>query len=160
MKDIRQIRAAAFERLQKLDTMGKLTARRVIQEARNPRSPLHHAAPWTWDKAVAAQQWLEHQARVLIESYYVTVSVEAVPIEDCGQVVAFVRDPEAAPGQQLYTAASGLRGEAAQLVLEHEVVRIAGYIHRGWGIAQQLQLQEEYITRLGVLVEELAGVPA
>lgn len=159
MKGIQAVREAAFARLQALDQAGRLTPKQVVKEARNEKSPLHFAFPWTWDTTKASQKWLEHQARKLIESYYVTVSVETVPVENRGQVVAFVRDPEADPDQQQYVAAARLEGEAAERLLAQELARIAGYIERGWGIAQQVQLEEQYVERLTALVNALT-VPA
>lgn len=158
MKGIQEVRAAAFARLQTLDKAGNLTPRRVVQEARNPKSPLHRAWPWLWNQKAAAQKWLEQQARVLIESYRVVVTVRAVPIEHRGRVVAFIRDPRAAPDQQRYVASSRPRGKVAQEVLDHELQRIVGYVERGWGIAQQLGLETQYVTRLTALIKGLVGL--
>jgi hypothetical protein len=50
---------------------GKLNAKIVVEDAKNPRSPLHKY--FNWDNGDAANKWREHQARILIGSIHIVV---------------------------------------------------------------------------------------
>lgn len=52
------------------DTHG-LTPEAVVEEAKNPESPLHHI--FDWDDTVAAHKWRLQQARVLINEIEIVV---------------------------------------------------------------------------------------
>lgn len=45
---------------------GRLTPRLIVDEARDPRHPLHHR--FEWDDGLAAEKWRREQARALIRS--------------------------------------------------------------------------------------------
>lgn len=52
---------------------GMLTPRTVLEDARNPESPLHHR--FTWDNDEAAERWrLQEAARLLRVTFRTTVS--------------------------------------------------------------------------------------
>src|SRR5512146_2181687 len=70
-----QSKTEMVEALKQLADEGDLTPRRVVEEARQPDSPLH--GEFNWDMRVAAQQYWEWQARKLIERFYVYVRTVA-----------------------------------------------------------------------------------
>lgn len=53
---------------------GTLTARAVVDEARDPDHPLHHR--FEWDDSVAAERWREDQAARLIRCTYIEMKIE------------------------------------------------------------------------------------
>jgi hypothetical protein len=63
---------AVAKRIESLkDKNGYISRERVIEDARNPTSPLHRH--FTWDDTKAADKWRLVQARKLINSYDVRV---------------------------------------------------------------------------------------
>src|SRR5262252_3360377 len=85
--------------LKKLRTKdGRLTAERVVEAARDPKSPLH--AWFEWNESKAAQKWWLEQARALI----VWAEIKVVVEERTYTVPSFVRDPKAKPSEQGYRA--------------------------------------------------------
>jgi len=74
------------EHLEELATpTGSITPEGVVDDARNPASPLHEN--FDWDNATAAESWREHTARNLIGSL-VVVKVNETQVT--GTVRAFV----------------------------------------------------------------------
>lgn len=55
------------------DKHGRLTPALVLDEARDPQSPLH--SRFEWDDTVAGEKWRQHQAHELIVSVRVTYSM-------------------------------------------------------------------------------------
>jgi hypothetical protein len=70
---------------------GRLDPKDVVDEARDPQSPLHKS--FTWNNDDAAEQWRLQQARQLIRS----IRIERVVTEEEAPrlVRAYVHDPEA-----------------------------------------------------------------
>jgi hypothetical protein len=63
---------AVAKRIESLkDKNGHVTRERVIEDARNPTSPLHRH--FTWDDTKAADKWRLYQARKLINCYDVRI---------------------------------------------------------------------------------------
>lgn len=60
-----------FERIR--SSHGTLTPELVVNEARSPTSPLHGS--FEWDDSLAAEQWRHAQARNLIRTILITVTV-------------------------------------------------------------------------------------
>ena len=58
---------------------GEFTAKDVVNDAKNPRSPLHKH--FEWDDKIASEKWREHQARVLIGHVVEVVNVKGVQVE-------------------------------------------------------------------------------
>lgn len=74
------------EHLEELATLtGSVTPRAIVDDARNPESPLHEN--FEWDNTTAADSWREHTARNLIGSL-VVVRVNETQVT--GTVRAFV----------------------------------------------------------------------
>lgn len=77
---------------------GELTPKDVVDDARNPNSPLHSF--FEWDDSAAAEQHRLHQARGLIRS---VVAIYVQPDEPARRTKAFVHVPE--PGAPHYRSA-------------------------------------------------------
>ena len=137
-------RPDVVDELKRLAADGDLTPRRVVEEARNPKSPLH--GEFNWDVAEAAQQYWEWQARKLIERFHVYVRTVATaePIS----VQVFVRDPLRAPMEQGYVEVTRMTREQALASLAEELARIAGHVRRAWGLATEWKLRRELLRGL------------
>ncbi len=123
---------------------GLLTPNLVIEDAKNPTSPLHDQFEWDVRKA-AEQHWLE-TAREIIRSVRVISIVEEKEVE----TVAYVH----IPGQeQGYWHVSKIRSDSEQSmeVLLSEFQRVADILARAKGVAIVLGLEEE-VDRLMVEV--------
>jgi hypothetical protein len=139
--------------LRRLAAEGDLTPRRVVQEARDPESPLHNEFDFS-DVQGAAQLWWEQQARVLIERYRVYV----YPVRGKGEptrVPVFVRNPDAAAREQGYVSVADMDEDQASRALTQELERIESHITRGWALAQQWGLQRKFRTAMRRVVEQL-----
>lgn len=69
---------------------GELTARMVLEEARNEASPLHDG--FEWDDEVAAEQWREGQARHMITTITVVPVADKAGAAPVRAFVSVVRD--------------------------------------------------------------------
>mgnify|MGYP003421519919 FL=1 len=92
-----------------LEKRGRLTPETVLDTARNPKSPLHDQ--FEWDDTAAAHQHRLQQARVLIRSVVVNITVE----EKTFSTVHYVRDPLAEKSQG-YVSVEKLRSEPENAV--------------------------------------------
>ena len=128
---------------------GRLTAEIVVQDAKNPESPLHDAG-FQWDVEKAAhQQWLDH-ARKLISSVEYVVRTERHTIS----AVAWVRDPRlVGTKQQGYVQVSKLADDQtlARQSLDFEITRALAVIKRVQSLAIVLNLD----ARLDGMIDEL-----
>ena len=78
------------EHLEGLATQtGSITPERVVDDARNPQSPLH--PNFEWDDTAAAESWREHTARNLIGSL-VVVKVNETQVTGTVRAFVSVRD--------------------------------------------------------------------
>ena len=78
------------EHLEELATAtGGITPERVVDDARNPQSPLHEN--FEWDNTAAAESWREHTARNLIGSL-VVVKVNETQVTGTVRAFVSVRD--------------------------------------------------------------------
>lgn len=127
---------------------GQLTARRVLEDAKDADSPLH--ALFDWDIQQAAERWWLHRARLIIGAVTIQVthhsSVVKTPcyvvdtttkVEGYRSVVSLKKDPEAARESLVYTLETA-----------------AGHLRRAYELAAPLGLQKE----IDVLLEQIAGV--
>lgn len=124
------IRAA----LKALERQGRLTPDEVLAAARDQASPLHDS--FEWDEAKAAHAHRLDQARSLIRSVMVVVTVEDRKLS----TVTYVRDPVVAAAEQGYVSLEQLRTEptAAHAMLMLELVRIEGCLRRAQDLADVL----------------------
>ena len=77
---------------------GRLDPKDVVEEARNPQSPLHKS--FTWNDDEAAEQWRLQQARQLIRS----VKIERIENVQEQRTVRFVRQYVHDPANDGYLA--------------------------------------------------------
>lgn len=61
----------ALDRIAEHDERNQLRPEAVLEHARAPNSPLHGC--FTWDDTDAGMQWRLHEARRLINTYYVVI---------------------------------------------------------------------------------------
>jgi hypothetical protein len=80
------------------EARGRLDPKDVVDEARDPQSPLHKS--FTWNNDEAAEQWRLQQARQLIRS----IKIERVENTQETRTVRFVRQYVHDPGQDGYLA--------------------------------------------------------
>jgi hypothetical protein len=77
------------DRLERLEQEnGDLKPVDVVEDARDPTSPLHDF--FEWDNDAAAQQYRLSQARLLIRRVKIQVTVHEIPMD----VMRYVRDPD------------------------------------------------------------------
>lgn len=135
--------------LTEMDAEGRLSADAVVREAADPSSPLHDY--FEWDESEAAHKYREAQARALIRSFRITVTVHSVDL----QVPAFVRDPARTAG---YTSTVRIRGDTDRtrdlLVMEFDRARAA--VSRAKTLAAALNVSGEF----DALEREIAAVQA
>lgn len=121
-----------------LDQSGRLTADRVVSAASDPGSPLHDH--FEWDDEKAGHAYRLEQARRLIRSVQVVVTIEDRAIS----TVHYVRDPLAAE-EQGYVSVDRLRSEpeSARAMLRMEFARAIGCLKRAEDLADALGLKRE-----------------
>jgi hypothetical protein len=131
-------REAVIQRLKAIyQTHSLLTPDLVIQDAKNPKSPLHDEFEWN-DKAAAHQYRIE-QARKVIQTYWVSVKTETTTVE----VPYFVRDPEAVNGEQGYVSNAVImkKPELAARVFMTETAKAHSYLNRAMAYADVLDIK-------------------
>jgi len=124
--------------LRELETSGELTPEGVVEHARSEDSPIHHLFEWDDDRA--AHQYRIEQARELIRSVRVTVTVNERPIT----VPNYVRDPSKAGGEQGYKAVSTISDDDQKRdTLMAEFRRAASALDRARNLATYFDLTAE-----------------
>lgn len=127
---------AALKQLEKED--GRLTPEDVVKAAEDEDSPLHGC--FTWDNDAAAHQFRLVEARRLIRTVKVTVTVSNVQI----MVPRYVRDPEQAvriPGYQDIVRIQSDEDKARGVVLA-EMKRVSDAAARAKHLAHYLSCQD------------------
>lgn len=119
--------------LKALEENGRLTPDEVVKAAKDPKSVLHEY--FTWDDSEAAEAWRTEQARRLIRSVTVVVTVEDRPVT----TVHYVRDPTVAEDQG-YVSLAQLRSEpeAAKAMLRVEFQRAEACYRRALNLTEAL----------------------
>ena len=118
---------------------GTLTPDAVLKDAKSPKSPLHEE--FEWDDSVAGHQYRVSQARDLIARVRVEIETTTRQI----RVPAYVRDPDAATGEQGYVSVVSLKNDRAKAldVLRNEAERTAALLQRTRDLAAALDLEAE-----------------
>lgn len=113
---------------------GRLLPVDVVNAARDPASPLH--SHFTWDDKEAAERYRLEQARTLIRSVKVEITVQQVPV----RVVGYVRDPSVAARDAGYRNVACLRTEedSARDAIVAEMRRVADAVTRARTLAMVL----------------------
>lgn len=128
------------ERLKELERdNGRLAPADVVDAARDPASPLH--SHFTWDDSEAAEKYRLMQARTLIRTVKLEITIRDVPLS----VVGYVRDPEADAKTAGYRNVAQLRTEedAARAAIVDEMKRVSNAVRRAKGLAIVLGVTED-----------------
>lgn len=140
---------AIRDRLQalELDGKGRLTPEAVVEDARDPDSPLHDRFDWDTDRN--AYQHLLTQARQLIRSVEIVFRNTRTTLT-CPM---FVRDPTAGAREQGYVTLKSVRKEEdlAREVVVAEFARASHILRRAQNIATALGLDGE----IGALIDNI-----
>jgi hypothetical protein len=124
---------------------GRITPDIVIEDAKNPDSPLHDQFEWNVE-AAAMEAWRD-TARRLIRSVRIVIQTESKTFKTSGyRPHEFVRDPSAPSNHQGYARAADLRSdhERAVAALMYEIDRIKGALARARSICEELGLDQEF----------------
>lgn len=139
-----KITEAIREHLRFLEQNGRLTPERVVEDAKRAESPLHKH--FTWDVQKAAEHYWLDEARELIRTVKVTLTMNEIRIK----APYYVPDPSRHGREQGYTSLDALREDpaAAKLSLIAECERAAGVLKRARLIAAALNLEDQIDTVL------------
>lgn len=148
------------ERLRELERdNGRLAPVDVVEAARDPASPLH--SHFTWDDTEAAEKYRLMQARTLIRTVKLEITIRDVPLS----VVGYVRDPGADAKTAGYRNVARLRTEedAARAAIVDEMKRVSNAVRRAKGLAAVLGVTDD-IEQIETLArgvsERVAGAEA
>lgn len=138
-------------RLAELEARGKgvLTPRAVVEDAKDPSSPLHDQ--FTWDvKKAAYQYWLDEARAVIVSVQYISQTETTVV-----RSVFYHRDPNAAGTEQGYVSVPTLRSDAdmARKSLVDTFRSIGDDLRRARQYALALGLEHEVEALLSGVVE-------
>jgi len=118
---------------------GKIRPDDVVEDARDPDSPLHARFEWDVSKAANAH-WLD-TARELIRAVRVTITTDTTVVSS----VAYVRDPSVGSDEQGYVSVTTLRSDEdlAREAIVYEFARANGALARAREVAAALNLRSE-----------------
>jgi len=133
-----QIVGEHIEMLRK-EYQGKFTPRHILQDARNPNSPLHSF--FEWDDSAGAEKHRLQQARGLIRAVVVTYRDEEKE-EDLQPVAAFVHIPKGEDSHYESTAEAMSEKETRELILR-----------RAWREFQSWRKRYEQLDEFGKLFD-------
>jgi hypothetical protein len=120
---------------------GRLDPSAVVEDAKDPTSPLHSWAGWTWDvEAAAEERWLD-QSRQLIR----LVRFVSEDGERTLRVPTYIRDHDRAPKEEGYirTMRVAKDEDRARRAIEREMNRAIGYVVRVRTLASYFGLEDE-----------------
>lgn len=125
--------------LAELEKDGRITAKRLVDAARDKKHPLHK--DFIWDDKRAAEKHRLDRAREIIQSVRVVVTTETQRIS----CVGYVRDPSVDPRLQgmISTARLQTESEMAYAVLQQEANRIQSMVERARQFAVVVNLEDE-----------------
>ena len=126
---------------------GRIPLEAVIEDARDPTSPLHDQFEWNND--AAAHQHRLDQARALVRS----VKIEMIIDRRNVSVPAYVHDPSD-QRQSGYVETVSLTDDRVKGIeaMKREFNRIEGLVRRSRDIASVLRLEEEFESMLNNLI--------
>ncbi len=147
------------ERLKWLEEKhGKLTPELVVNDAKNPKSPLHKGAGFEWDIDKAAySNWIDH-ARHLIASVEYVVRSETKTYTS----VYYVRDPRTPTNKQGYVSTETLAADKqwAREAIDLEIKQVLARVERLRALAGALghaALVEALLVDLAQLEQAIAA---
>ena len=141
------------DRLEQLEQEnGNIHPAAVVDDARDPTSPLHDF--FEWDDNTAAQQYRLSQARLLISRVKIQVMVRAIPMD----VMRYVRDPDE-PGNYSNIVRVRTDEDRSRRTVIDEMSRVAQAAKRARAVAAVLGTVEqvEEIIRLAEIVVHRAS---
>ncbi len=140
---------AQLARIKTLEnSKGQLTARRVLDDARHVRSPLH--ALFNWDVKHAAERWWLHQARLVIGA----VSIQVTHHETVIKAPFYVVDTSVKGDGYRSVVALKTDTESARESLIYTLEMAAGQLRRAYDLAAPLGLAKD----VDALLAQIAGV--
>jgi len=141
-----QVQLARIKRLE--NRKGQITARRLLDDARQARSPLH--ALFNWDLKHAAEHWWLHRARLIIGAVMIQVTHQHSVVKSPCYVVDTSIKGEG------YRSVVSMKTDTASsresLVYTLEIA--AGHLRRAYDLAGPLGLAGE----IDALLKQIAGV--
>lgn len=147
-----KIRAQALKELE--DRYGRVTARQLLEAARNKKHPLHRE--FEWNDSKAAERYRLIQAGEIIRSVRVKVIIDDVRVTSVG----YVHDPAAGPNGEGYRHIAHVRSEhdTAIETLEDEIARIVSLLERAKEIAVMLQLEPQFRRSMESTLDLLTAI--
>lgn len=141
-----------------MDPQGRVTPRQVVDAARDPSNPLN--SHFTWDDSEAAEKHRENEARSLIRTARLQITIETRRFDvqtRVKKVPMFVRDPDSSSGEQGYRHISHLRQDpnASHEAVTAEFARAMAALRRAKKIAVALGTDASDIDDLVLQVAEL-----
>ncbi len=144
-------RDAIRQRLAELELNGggRLTPAAVVEDAKDPASPLHDCFQWDDEKAAHAHRL--DQARSLITSIRIVQKTDRTAV----RAVFYVRDPSASDDEQGYVSTTTLRSDAdsARVAIVAEFSRVADMLRRAREIAKALECEDDVEALLRSVVD-------
>lgn len=133
-----------------LESEGRLTPDDAIEEAKDPKSPLH--TEFTWDLNEAAKITWRAQARALISQFHITITVHRTEYS----IQEFVEAPGKAEREQGYVAFTKLRNkkELAREFIDRELAIASSYVEKTRDYARALGLEK----RIERVVKDLSAL--
>ena len=140
---------AQIARIKSLENRkGQISARKVLDDAKDDKSPLHSL--FNWDLKQAAEKWWLHRARIIIGS----VSIQVTHTEAVIKTPCYVVDTTKKEGGYRSVVAMKGDSESARESLVYTLETAAGHLRRAYDLAGPLGLQKE----IDALLQEVAGV--
>lgn len=140
---------AQLSRIKSLENRkGQLTARRVLADAKQTRSPLH--ALFNWDIQHAAERWWLHRARLIIGAVTIQVTHNHTVLKSPVYVV------DTSVKGEGYRSIVSMKTDTASAreSLIYTLETAAGHLRRAYDLAAPLGLQKE----IDPLLAQIAGV--
>jgi len=140
---------AQIARVRSLETGDRqISARRVLNDARKPASPLHTL--FNWDVKASAERWWLHRARLIIGA----VQIQVTHGETIIKVPCYVVDRSVKGDGYRSVVALKADTASARESLVYTLETAAGHIRRAYDLAGPLGLQRE----IDSLLAQIAGV--
>ncbi len=126
---------------------GRISARRVLEDAKQKSSPLHKL--YDWNVKRASEKWWLHQTRLIIASVTVKITVNEITFDHS----KYVKDMTVKEGYQS-TFVMKADSASARESLIFTLTIASGHLQRAYDLAAPLGLQHE----IDGLLAQIAGV--
>lgn len=139
---------AQLARIKSLEQNGRITARRVVEDAKRARSPLHSL--FNWDVEHSAERWWLHRARLIIGA----VTIQVTNHESVIKAPCYVVDTAVNGGGYRSVVSMKTDTASARESLVYTLEVAAGHLRRAYDLAAPLGLAQD----IDVLLSQIAGV--